>query len=105
MYILFHAYSQSPISVEYLFGTQYEKPPSSCMLNVAFICSLTERREGWRRLFFQELLPQVSNAKTLTEATSALNQYIWGRWRITLKADQKPEIMSPYEVHRSPMQL
>ena len=75
------------------------------MLNVASICSLTERREGWRRLFFQELLPQVSNAKTLTEATSALNQYIWGRWRITLKADQKPEIMSPYEVHRSPMQL
>ena len=59
---------------------------------------MTERREGWRRLFFQELLPQVTSTKTLTEAASALNQYIWGRWRIQLKHDQKPEIMSPYEV-------
>ena len=62
------------------------------------MCSLNERREGWRRLFFQELAPEVSGATSLTDATMRLNQYIWGRWRIRLKADQMPEVMAPSEV-------
>lgn len=60
--------------------------------------SLTERREGWRRLFFQELAPQAAEAGSLADATHKLNQYIWGRWRIRLKADQQPDVMAPSEV-------
>ena len=32
------------------------------------VCSLTERREGWRRLFFQELLPQVPTCSSCRQS-------------------------------------
>lgn len=41
----------------------------------------------------------------MADATHKLNQYIWGRWRIRLKADQQPDVMAPSEaspVYRDP---
>ena len=57
-----------------------------------------ERREDWRLLFQERFSPLISGATGLSGAALTLNREIWQLWNITFKANQTPDIMSPFQV-------
>ena len=63
--------------------------------------SVDEARDDWRGLFFMRFMPLVERASSLSEAALILNRDIWGIWNITFKANQTPDIMSPFQVSAS----
>lgn len=63
--------------------------------------SVDEPRDDWRGLFFTRFMPLVEGASSLSEAALILNRDIWAIWDITFKANQTPDIMSPFQVSAS----
>ncbi|CAL5223901.1 g6497 [Coccomyxa viridis] len=57
-----------------------------------------ERRDNWRPLFQEHFSPLISDAAAISEAALTLNREIWQFWNITFKANQTPNIMSPFQV-------
>jgi hypothetical protein len=57
-----------------------------------------EPRDAWRPLFFSRFLPLIKYATTLSKAALILNKEIWSIWNVTFKANQTPDIMSPFQV-------
>ena len=61
-------------------------------------CRVDERRDNWRPLFQERFSPLLSDAAGISEAALTLNREIWQFWNITFKANQTPDIMSPFQV-------
>ncbi len=68
-------------------------------LPILTTCSVDEARDTWRPLFWECFSPLVQAASGVSAAVLSLNKNIWSLWNITFKANQTPDIMSPFQVH------
>ncbi len=72
--------------------------PASLPAHVCYSCRVDERRDTWRPLFQERFSPLIRDAAGISEAALTLNREIWQFWNISFKANQTPNIMSPFQV-------
>ena len=72
--------------------------PKDLFLNeVLPYCSVTERRDNWRRDFIKRFLPLVANSKTPAAAAAKLNREIFRLLGVRYSTQRSKPDQSPYE--------
>jgi hypothetical protein len=65
--------------------------------NVLPYASINERRDAWRKDFFERFSPLVAEAKTPSEATAILNQKVFPMVNVKYSTQRPKADQSPYE--------
>ncbi|MCH2105004.1 MAG: polyhydroxyalkanoate depolymerase [Planctomycetes bacterium] len=65
--------------------------------NVLPYASINERRDSWRKDFFERFSPLVAEAKTPSEATAILNQKVFPMVNVKYSTQRPKADQSPYE--------
>ena len=65
--------------------------------NVLPYASINERRDSWRKDFYERFSPLVSEAKTPSEATAILNQKVFPMVNVKYSTQRPKADQSPYE--------
>ncbi len=72
-------------------------PPGIFLNNVLPYANINERRDRWRRDFYERFKPLVQHARTPAEAAAILNQQIFSLLKVRYSTERRKADQSPYE--------
>lgn len=76
-------------------------PPEIFLNNVLPYANINERRDRWRKDFYERFKPLVKEAKTPAEAAAILNQQIFPLLKVRYSTERRKADQSPYESIRT----
>ena len=72
-------------------------PKAEFLNNVLPYASINERRDNWRKDFYEKFSPLIKNVKSPAEATALLNQKIFPMLKVRYSTKRPKADQSPYE--------
>ncbi|MFM7846086.1 MAG: transglutaminase domain-containing protein [Planctomycetota bacterium] len=72
-------------------------PPEIFLNDILPYASINERRDRWRRDFYEKCLPLVKDARSPGHAAALLNQKIYGMFNVRYSTKRNKADQSPYE--------